>query len=70
MTTTHICRQRPGFSTADDPWAEGAASQCAFHSKWSTMKQVRVKGIQEKRARDKAAGVVGTQRTGYISGQE
>lgn len=68
--TIHICRQRPGFKAkTDDPWADGTAAACAYHNKQGKT-QTRILGINEKRARDKSAGVVGTQRSGYISGSE
>ena len=68
MAKMHICRNRPDFKDGDDPWAEGRVFGCAYHEKRNrTMPEV--KGIRDKAAIDKRAGVIGVDSgDGFIRG--
>ena len=52
-----------------DGWAEGGVNQCDQHGQ-RARNQPRHKSFQQKRRMDRAAGVQGTQRGGYISGRD
>ena len=66
MIKEHICRGRPGYKASDDPWAEGHIGSCPYHNHKGPRAR-KVKGVKGWRE-DKAAGVIGTQRDGFISG--
>lgn len=58
MATSHLCK---------DGWAAGPVSACSKHEKNYKRKPVKM-GQQSRRKADKAAGVVGQDRGGYING--
>lgn len=62
MSVTHHCPTAKG-----DKWAPGPASKCPLHQKLDGNRR-SVWGKKEKAKLDRAAGSVGTQRDGFISG--
>lgn len=70
MIKEHICRGRPGYKSKDDPWADGLVGACKYHGQKASRVR-KIKGVHSKadgRAADRGAGVIGTQRDGFISG--
>lgn len=63
---THHCPRNPDLPDPDDPWVEGGVAGCLFHGT-DGRKQLGFKmGKADRRALDRAAGVVGEDRGGYI----
>jgi hypothetical protein len=52
-----------------DGWAEGGVNQCSAHGQRARGTRTH-RSFQQKRRMDRAAGVQGTQRGGYISGRD
>lgn len=64
--TTHKCS---GPEADETGWAEGGVNQCPHHGQRART-QTKFKSFQQKRRMDRAAGVQGTHRGGYISGRD
>jgi len=71
MARQHYCPDYPDQEETSDGWREGASSDCPYHKGSNTtlksMTKVRMSGRDRGKA-DKAAGVVGQDRGGYING--
>ena len=65
----HLCKDRPGFDPeVDDPWVPEPLAECPYHGQ-DGRKQLGYRPSRADRAaQDRAAGTVGTDRGGYISG--
>lgn len=69
----HLCKDRPDYDpTSDDPakadaWVEGDVTPCPYHGE-RIIKTRSVMSRADRRKADRAAGKLGTDRGGYISG--